>query len=138
MTNILNLMNNTKIIYKKFSHEGKLVDIINLRRKEIDEIWEVRNIFGRIDTEGLMDRLPSLSEIASQCCDDRYTGVLVGICDAGFRGICKYHESFSYKCAEIISSSCKRERIKAFVGIRQMDEIYILHEVPLSVKLLVL
>lgn len=138
MTKILNLTNTISVIHNNFSYNGKHVEVINIRRKEIENIWDARNLWGHTDTEQLMDNLPALSELAHKCCDSSYLGVLAGVFEGGFERIYKYHETFSYKCAEIIGSSCKRERIKAFVGIRQMDKIYILHKVPLSVKLLIL
>src|SRR5690625_4098696 len=125
MTKILNLT--SEVLCLDFSYDGKQVEVMNIRRSEIEKIWEIRNIWDHIDTEELIVIIPKLSEVASRCCDISYLGVLVATCYSGFAGICRDHESFSYKCAEIIGSYCKRERLLSFVFIKHAD-IYILHE----------
>lgn len=133
---LLNLTNDKKNILKSFSYEGDKVELINLKRSEIEKIWDPKKIFGRTDTEDLMDNLPALAEVASQCCDNTYTGSLVGICENGFKGLLNYHERFNYKCAEIISSHLNRKRLKSFVGINHAG-IYILIEAPIRADLLI-
>lgn len=134
----MKILNLTSIIHNgNFSHDGSFTEIVNIKRNNIEKIWEARNAWGHIDTERLMDQLPDLVEVASECCDGHYLGVLAGVFDGGFGGLCRYHESFGYKCAEIISAHSSRQRLRSFVGIKHSG-IYILHQVPLSVKLLVL
>lgn len=137
MIKLLNLTSNNKIIYENFSYEGKLVTIVNSKREEINKIYKAPTIFGRIDTEQFMDNLPPLSEIAEACCDSSYHGILTGICDDGFDNISSYHESFGYKCSEIISNYCNRKRLKTFIGIRHIN-VYILVHAPIRVEILTL
>ncbi len=137
MVKLLNLTSDDKIICEKLSYKGQSVKLINLSRKEVNNIYRAPTIFGRIDTEQFMDNLPPLVDIASKHCDSSYLGVLTGICDTGFKNISSYHESFYYKCSEIISNRCNRRLLKSFIGIRHID-VYILVDAPLRVEILTL